>query len=359
MNGLIDDVRRYEDWLRSQCEVVEPDLQAKHERMAESPFVFLRSTYFRWAGTVPEICPGLMQSPRVVCIGDVHVENYGTWRDADSRLVWGLNDFDEATVMPYTLDLLRLVCSAALVDGLRLGHEEMAKAVLKGYRRGLEHPGPVLLTQGPAWYPAVAGKLADAATGFWNRFKHAPEVEPPKRVRRMLQAACPKRAAVRKFLALRRGGGSLGRPRYQALAAWNGGYLVREAKAAVPSGWDWARGNAGKCRIEDVAFGKYRAPDPVLRVVQGFLLRRVSPDAHKLDLAEFGGASMLPEILEDMAAELASIHRAHKRASLIEPDLQRLGKQWLRRAAETALQQVRTDYALWQRHMREAVRKSH
>ncbi len=42
---------RYEEWLRKQCEVDEPDLAIKHEKMRESPFVFLRATYFRWAGT--------------------------------------------------------------------------------------------------------------------------------------------------------------------------------------------------------------------------------------------------------------------------------------------------------------------
>src|SRR5262249_50269523 len=46
------DNRAYEKWLRTQCEVVERDLQYKHERMKESPFVFLRATFFRWAGQI-------------------------------------------------------------------------------------------------------------------------------------------------------------------------------------------------------------------------------------------------------------------------------------------------------------------
>lgn len=39
----------------------------------------------------------------MLAIGDLHVENYGTWRDAEGRWVWGVNDFDEAFPMAYTI----------------------------------------------------------------------------------------------------------------------------------------------------------------------------------------------------------------------------------------------------------------
>ena len=48
----------------------------------------------------------------MLAVGDIHLENFGTWRDADGRLVWGVNDFDEAAEMPYALDLIRLATSA-------------------------------------------------------------------------------------------------------------------------------------------------------------------------------------------------------------------------------------------------------
>ncbi len=47
-------------------------------------------------------------------VGDLHVENFGTWRDGEGRLIWGINDFDEATTLPYTNDLVRL-CASALI----------------------------------------------------------------------------------------------------------------------------------------------------------------------------------------------------------------------------------------------------
>jgi hypothetical protein len=42
-----------------------------------------------------------------------------------------------------------------------------------------------------------------------------------------------------RVLCLRvKGGGSLGRARYVAIAEWRGGHILREAKAIVPSAWD-------------------------------------------------------------------------------------------------------------------------
>ena len=98
----------FEAWLANHCAVVEEDIQYKHRQMKESVFIFLRATYFRWARKIAKWCPELMDAPQVLAVGDLHAENFGTWRDEDGRLVWGVNDFDEAAVMPYALDLVRL-----------------------------------------------------------------------------------------------------------------------------------------------------------------------------------------------------------------------------------------------------------
>ena len=45
----------------------------------------------------------------------------------------------------------------------------------------------------------------------------------------------PQGATLRRFATHAKGGGSLGRPRYFALAEWRGGRVLREAKALVPS----------------------------------------------------------------------------------------------------------------------------
>jgi uncharacterized protein (DUF2252 family) len=72
--------------------------------MAEAVFPFLRATFYRWAQLWPEICRELSRGPQVLVVGDLHVENFGTWRDAQWRLVWGVNDFDEAATAAYAAD---------------------------------------------------------------------------------------------------------------------------------------------------------------------------------------------------------------------------------------------------------------
>jgi uncharacterized protein (DUF2252 family) len=131
--------RAYEDWLGDQLEVVSEDLDRKHKRMRESPFVFLRGSYYRWLQRIDALAPDLA-GPQLACVGDLHVENFGTWRDTEGRLVWGINDFDESERLPYTYDLARLATSAVLAidDGmLRVRRRAACDAVLDSYRDSL------------------------------------------------------------------------------------------------------------------------------------------------------------------------------------------------------------------------------
>ena len=83
----------YEQWLREQVPVVEADLLLKHRDMAGSLFAFLRATFYRWSQLWKEVCADLADAPRLLGVGDLHVENFGTWRDAEGRLVWGCERF--------------------------------------------------------------------------------------------------------------------------------------------------------------------------------------------------------------------------------------------------------------------------
>src|SRR4051812_37809931 len=87
---------QYEAWLASHITIVQKDLRAKHEEMAEDLFCFARATFYRWMQLFPELCEKACEAPRVLAVGDLHVANYGSWRDAEGRLIWGINDFDEA-----------------------------------------------------------------------------------------------------------------------------------------------------------------------------------------------------------------------------------------------------------------------
>jgi Uncharacterized protein conserved in bacteria (DUF2252) len=102
----------YEAWLGRWLPLVNDDLNEKYKRMREDPFQFLRATFYRWAQRWPVVCAALADAPEVLAVGDIHVENFGTWRDAEGRLVWGVNDVDDAWTIPYTNDLVRLATSA-------------------------------------------------------------------------------------------------------------------------------------------------------------------------------------------------------------------------------------------------------
>jgi hypothetical protein len=113
------------------------------------------------------------------------------------------------------------------------------------------------------------------------------------------------------FGAWQRGGGSLGRPRYVATDTWKGGRVVREAKALVPSAWEWASGSIKRDKLFlSMATSRYRAPDPFLAVGLGFVIRRLAPDSAKIDLFAADAYAYGPELLRAMGVELASIHSA-------------------------------------------------
>src|SRR5882762_5781868 len=104
---IVGATRSYERWLATRATIVKADLGAKHAAMAEAPFPLLRATFYRWMQLWQEHAGNLDAAPKVLAVGDLHVENFGTWRDAEGRLIWGINDFDEAHPLPFTIDLVR------------------------------------------------------------------------------------------------------------------------------------------------------------------------------------------------------------------------------------------------------------
>src|SRR6267378_7530181 len=106
--------RAYEKWMRSSLLVVESELTAKHTAMKADPFSLFRGTYYRWAQLWPVVCKDLTRAPTVLAVGDLHVDSFGTWRDREGRLCWGVDDFEESYPLPYANDLVRLAASVKL-----------------------------------------------------------------------------------------------------------------------------------------------------------------------------------------------------------------------------------------------------
>src|SRR5579871_1093792 len=98
---IVEATQSFESWLARHTSLLPQDLRLKHTAMRDDLFAFLRATYYRWAQVWPEACSDFARDITVLAVGDLHVENFGTWRDADARLVWGINDFDECHPLPF------------------------------------------------------------------------------------------------------------------------------------------------------------------------------------------------------------------------------------------------------------------
>src|SRR5512141_2221586 len=143
--------REYEQWLAAHTPIVRADLALKHAAMARDPFAFLRATFYRWVQQWHTSCGDLAGAPEVLAVGDLHVENFGTWRDCEGRLVWGVNDFDEAYPLAYTNDLVRLASSTYLaIEGnhLAVDPRDVGDAILAGYAEAIRTGGrPLVLAE--------------------------------------------------------------------------------------------------------------------------------------------------------------------------------------------------------------------
>jgi uncharacterized protein (DUF2252 family) len=355
--NIVKATRHYEAWLSSHTPIVKADLRLKHQRMAEAAFPFLRATFYRWMQIWPEVCPDLSKAPRILSVGDLHVENFGTWRDVEGRLVWGVNDFDEAATLPYTNDLVRLATSAilAIAGGhLSLKDKDACMVILDGYRKSLaEHGLPFVLEEQHRWLRQIAlSELRDPIV-FWQKMDRLPRVtgEIPASAQDALEHLLPERGLDYRIARRVAGLGSLGRMRLVALAECNGGKVAREAKALVSSSVYWAHGTDQPELMYQVIINRaVRSPDPFVQMRGRWIVRRLSPHCCRIEL------SVLPKGQEDlrllfaMGWETANIHLGSPDAvKKIRQHLDRLKPDWLCVSARSMADAVIRDWRVWRK----------
>ena len=110
----------------------------RRERMSVSPFTFYRGS----AGLMAhDLARQTVTGVHVVICGDAHLSNFGLYASPERRLVFDLDDFDEAAPGPWEWDVKRLVTSVvlgAMELGLRRKRvREAALACATGYRVAL------------------------------------------------------------------------------------------------------------------------------------------------------------------------------------------------------------------------------
>ena len=347
----------FEHWLAGQLPIIRQDLALKHQHMAEAAFPFFRATFYRWLQLWPELCADLMRAPAVLGVGDLHIENFGTWRDEEGRLIWGVNDLDEAWPAPYTLDLVRLITSVYVVieeEHLILTKRVAAEAIQEGYRDALAVGGKAfILAEDHRWLRLLAlGKLRDPVQ-FWNKLEHLSPytAKPPEDVRTLLESSFP--SARQEYLLKRRiaGLGSLGHPRILALSRWRGAFIAREAKAIRPSAWVWAKkASSMEIYCEKLVQRSIRVPDPFVRFHGRWVVRRLAPDCSRIELASLSKDRDEARLLYSMGWETANIHFGTPRAiPAIKRDLAKRPGNWLHKAAKAMLRATERDWREWKR----------
>ena len=339
--------------------------------MAECPFVFLRATYYAWARLWPAVLPKLADAPEVRSVGDLHLENFGTWRDAEGRLAWGINDFDEASVLPYTNDLVRLATSVALAydeQRIRTPAEDLSRAFLRSYRDCLELGGrPVvfgeehrrlqehilrdLIQEQKQEKPTKRSKNKTSRSG------RSGGAAAPEDCQEALERALPAGTGTVEIRPRVAGVGSLGRPRYVATGLWSGGPVMREAKARVASATVWAHGEAAGDGVDSFEFllqKSIRSSDPFLHLSGRWVIRRLAADTDKIKIE----VKSLPRSLERelaglMGTEVANVHlaTADTRSAILE-DLRRRPRGWLLDAARDMAALTEDSHKAWRKASR-------
>lgn len=353
---ITESTRTYDAWARQQIPLfVARDLELKHRLMAKAAFPFLRATFYRWMQIWPEACPEPARAPRLLAVGDLHVENFGTWRDIEGRLVWGINDFDEVHPLPYTTDLVRLATSALLAireDALTIDPDRACAAILEGYGQSLAVGGHayVLEEHHPALRALAYADERDPQR-FWAKIVRAKAVRPPSALASRLERDLPRGSSTVRFVPRVAGLGSLGHPRYVALAEAQGSWLAREAKAMLPSAAAWAANARGPAILSGKLMSRgVRSPDPFVAIEDGWLLRRIGPHCSRIELVDFPKRRDELRILRAMGRETANAHLASPDAvPAVRRDLQKRGGKWLRAAARTMAEAVLKDWKDWRR----------
>ena len=332
----------YEAWMRGCTTVIESDLRSKHQQMKENPFGFLRGTFYRWAQIWPSVCADLCAAPKVLAVGDLHVNSFGTWRDAEGRLCWGVDDFDEAYPLSYTNDLVRLAASLKIVidaEGLSIKLKDGCKAILNGYSDSLRDGGcPIVLAEKDQKLEKLGVDSFKPPSNFWEKLNRLPAVRRPlaKDLKRALEKTLPDTGIKYKVVRRQAGLGSLGQERFVAIATWQGGCIAREAKLMVPSACSWLNGDVtqGQSWYEKAISSAIRSADPFQLIDGPWLIRRLSPDSNPIDIQTLPKHSDEETLLTAMGSEAANIHLGTKsQTRKILRDLKMRKRGWLQDAA--------------------------
>ena len=109
--------------------------RSKFRKMAADPFAFYRGSaclFYADMATVEDRWSDERTS-RVWIQGDLHAENFGTYMDGAGRIVFDVNDFDEAYLGHLSWDLRRFAASFALLSWSKAFADDVIEELLRAY----------------------------------------------------------------------------------------------------------------------------------------------------------------------------------------------------------------------------------
>ncbi len=232
-------------------------------------------------------------------------------------------------------------------NGLSIDDNAAATAVLEGYSEQLASGGePFVLEESHQSLREMALGAERDPVKFWGKLTSLASATPPKRIERMLKEWLPKGSDTITFSSRIAGVGSLGRPRYVAVAQCHGGLAAREAKAWLPSAWGWALGHP-----KDHAYAvrllkrSVRQRDPFYRLKEGWVICRLGPHCERIELAQYPKHRDEKAILKAMGQETANLHLATAgQREKVMRDLAQRKPSWLHDAAQAMADATERDW---------------
>jgi uncharacterized protein (DUF2252 family) len=132
-------------------------LQLKLSILRADAFAFFRGTSALFYRTL-ELNRTLLAAPAVLACGDLHLQNFGSYK-GDNRLVYfDINDFDESCVAPLTFEVVRFLTSILVAGKVLKIKEKITAEMIAGF---IETYAANLLSKKPRWVerPSATGPV--------------------------------------------------------------------------------------------------------------------------------------------------------------------------------------------------------
>jgi uncharacterized protein (DUF2252 family) len=367
-------------------------LLMKYRQMRASSFQFLRGTCHLFYARLST--GGVLQEgpPTWVC-GDMHLQNFGSYKGNNGLVYFDINDFDEACLAPSLFELVRMLTSVLVAaDELRLSRAEalaLCHVAVESYGAALRFGKARWIEQELA--EGMVRELFDSLhkRSRVDHLNRRTDLNGKKRALRLdakkaLPVSKHDRDAVMAFMTefasrqenpdfyrpidvARRiaGTGSLGVDRYVILVEGKGspdGNYLLDLKEALPSSIishvkvSQPRWNSEAERVVEVQQRAQAVSQAFLRAVsfnnRSYVLRSLQPAEDRVDLSNWHGKlSRLETVIDNMAqlSAWAQLRSSGRQGSAIADELIAFGdrKDWqlpLTEIASQCAEQIAIDW---------------